>query len=69
MCGQLVITTNYDDALERAFAAAGEELDVVYYAAEAERAGRFVHIRPDGERVEIPSHTDYRGFDARASAA
>src|SRR4051794_3343551 len=31
-CGQLVITTNYDDALERAFADAGEALDVVYYA-------------------------------------
>ena len=23
---------------------------------------RFVHIRPDGERVPIPKHTDYRGF-------
>jgi hypothetical protein len=62
ICGQLVITTNYDDAVEHAFRDADEELDVVYYAAEPNEAGRFVHVRPDGERVEIPGHTDYRGF-------
>jgi hypothetical protein len=28
---QLIITTNYDDALERAFRAAGEEFDLVNY--------------------------------------
>ena len=63
VCGQLVITTNYDDALESAFAEAGEELDVVYHAAARDEAGHFVHVRPDGERVEIPGHTDYRGFE------
>lgn len=61
-CGQLVITTNYDDALERAFAEAGEQLDVVYYAAERDEPGRFVHLRPDGERVEIDDRSDYRDF-------
>lgn len=61
--GQLVITTNYDDAAERAFSEADEELDIVYYAAEPNEAGRFVHVRPDGERVEISGHADYRGFD------
>jgi hypothetical protein len=60
--GQLVITTNYDDALEQAFAAAGEDVDVVRYAAAVNEPGSFVHIRPDGERVSIPRHTDYRGF-------
>jgi hypothetical protein len=60
--GQLVITTNYDDALEQAFAAAGEDVDVVSYFAEPNEPGSFVHVRPDGERVAIPKHTDYRGF-------
>jgi SIR2-like domain len=60
--GQLIITTNYDDALERAFAEAGEEFDVVAYIAAPDEPGRFVHIRPDGERVPIPKHTDYRAF-------
>jgi hypothetical protein len=57
----LIITTNYDDALESAFAAAGETVDVIYYAAGAEQAGRFVHLRPDGRRTAIPK--SYRGFD------
>jgi hypothetical protein len=60
--GQLLITTNYDDALERAFAEAGEEVDIVLYAAEPNEPGSFVHVKPDGERVSIPKHTDYRGF-------
>ena len=63
VCGQLVITTNYDDALERAFADAGERLDVVQYAAGPDDPGRFVHVDPDGERIEIPGHTDYRAFE------
>ena len=57
---QLIITTNYDDALERAFVAAGEEVDVVYYAALRDRPGRFIHIRADGKRVPVPK--TYRGF-------
>ena len=57
----LIITTNYDDALERAFAEAGEQIDVVFYAAIHGQAGRFVHLRPDGKRVAVPK--TYRGFD------
>ena len=61
VCGQLLLTTNYDDVLELAFAAAGEPVDVVAY--EARRNGRrFVHHRPDGERVEINDPARYRGF-------
>ncbi|MGI9099315.1 MAG: SIR2 family NAD-dependent protein deacylase [Solirubrobacteraceae bacterium] len=59
----LIVTTNYDDALERAFADAGEVVDVVYYAAEHDEPGRFVHLSADGERRPIPKHTDYRGLD------
>jgi SIR2-like domain len=60
-CGQLVLTTNYDDVLERAFAQAGEPVDVVVYET---RKGepRFVHLKPDGARVPIDSPATYREF-------
>jgi len=65
-CGQLLLTTNYDDLLERAFAeangGAGEPVDVVVY--EANKDGqRFVHLRPDGERVPIEDSDKYRAFE------
>jgi hypothetical protein len=60
---QLIVTTNYDDCLERAFGAVEEPVDVVYYAAEHGEHGRFVHLDPGGERKTIPKHTDYRGLD------
>jgi hypothetical protein len=41
---QLVITTNYDAALERAFDAVHEPYDLVVFAATGEHRGRFVHI-------------------------
>ncbi len=48
--GQLVITTNYDDALEQAFAAAGEDVDVVAYAAAANEPGS-LRAHPTGRRA------------------
>jgi hypothetical protein len=45
---QLIVTTNYDDLLERAFRAAGEEVDVItYMAAGKESRGQFIHFSPD----------------------
>jgi hypothetical protein len=62
MCGQLVLTTNYDDVLEQAYADAGEPVDVVVY--EMRRNGqRFAHLRPDGERVVIEDAVRYREFE------
>src|SRR4029077_13475797 len=52
VCGQLILTTNYDDVLEHGLADAAEPVDVVVYVAHR-REHRFVHLRPDGERVEI----------------
>jgi DNA-binding SARP family transcriptional activator len=43
---QLVVTTNYDLALERAFEEAGEELDIVAYVATGSHRGRFWHRAP-----------------------
>jgi hypothetical protein len=42
----LIVTTNYDDSLERAFLAAGEEFDLVSYVAQGEDRGKFRHWPP-----------------------
>jgi hypothetical protein len=60
-CGQLILTTNYDHMLERAFADAGEPVDVVVFEVTREEQ-RFVHLRPDGERIEIGDPGTYREF-------
>jgi hypothetical protein len=54
---QLIVTTNYDDALERAFAEAGEQFDVVSYIADGDNRGKFVHHGADGSAtlVEVPN--------------
>jgi len=50
---QLIVTTNYDDVLERAFADAGEPFDLVTYDAETPHRGRFIHRPHDGEPTRI----------------
>lgn len=54
---QLIVTTNYDDALERAFREVGEPFDLVCYIAEGEHRGKFAHWPPEGEPtlIEIPN--------------
>jgi DNA-binding SARP family transcriptional activator len=54
---QLIVSTNYDLALERAFEEAGEELDIVAYVATGAHRGRFWH-RPPGEAprpIDVPN--------------
>jgi hypothetical protein len=54
---QLIVTTNYDLALERAFEEAGEELDIVSYVATGQHRGRFWH-RPPNEPprpIDVPN--------------
>ena len=54
---QLIVSTNYDLALERAFEEAGEELDIVTYVASGPQRGRFWH-RPPGEvprPIDVPN--------------
>lgn len=51
---QLIVTTNYDDMLERALQQAGEPFDVVSYEAkESEHRGKFYHW-PFEAKVPIP---------------
>jgi hypothetical protein len=53
----LIVTANYDETLERAFARAGEELDVVSYIASGRDRGKFWHIAPgdEGTLVDVPN--------------
>jgi hypothetical protein len=59
---QLIVTTNYDDLLERAFQAVGEPFDVVSYIAEGEHRGRFLHRTAAGETLLIERPNEYRGL-------
>lgn len=58
---RLIVTTNYDDVLERAFQAENEPFDLITYLAaggEGER-GRFFHRRPDGTSGVIDKPNSY----------
>ncbi|MGB9157667.1 MAG: SIR2 family protein [Chthoniobacterales bacterium] len=56
----VIVTTNYDDALERAFTAAGEEFDLVCYIADGQHRGKFTHVPPDDapRLIERPNEYD-----------
>jgi class 3 adenylate cyclase len=63
----LIVTTSLDQGIERAFAEAGEVLDVVAYVADGEQRGRFVHRSPDGRSRTIDKPNKYLGLsDSRA---
>ena len=65
---QLIVTTNYDDALERAFIAANEPYDVLWYIADPEeQRGKFWH-RPYGgtpQKITRPNRYDDLALDER----
>ena len=46
--GQLIVTANFDQALERALTEAGEEFDVVSYIALGRHRGKFLHVSRGG---------------------
>jgi hypothetical protein len=63
---QLIVTMNYDDALERAFDEAGEPYDLAVFIAEGEHRGKFAHVQwwdPDAENPTIIDQPNgYVGF-------
>src|SRR5207244_541231 len=65
---QVVVTTNYDDLLERAFAQAGEQFDVFTYRNVSEgEQGRFWHLAPGvTAAVPVESANDYKGLELDA---
>ena len=55
---QIILTTNYDDALERAFEEAAEPYDLIWYESQADRpdCGRFIHDRePSPVPIIVPN--------------
>jgi hypothetical protein len=54
---QVLVTTAFDHALERAFADAGEEVDVLTYLSVGRHRGKFLHVAPDRSMrvVEVPN--------------
>jgi SIR2-like domain len=65
----LIVTTNYDDVLERAFDERGEPFDLVWYAARGEPRGRFLHRSADGEVHEITVPNSYVDVTLRERCA
>jgi DNA-binding SARP family transcriptional activator len=65
---QLIVSTGLDVCVERAFEAAGEELDVVAYVAAGRDRGKFLHISPDGAATVVDEPNAYAGLalDERA---
>jgi hypothetical protein len=64
----VLVTTNYDDSLERAFTAAGEPYDVMTYMADGPDEGRYIH-RPFGRPahpIEIANEYNEFDFDERS---
>jgi NAD-dependent SIR2 family protein deacetylase len=49
---QTIVTTNYDDLLEKAFVAAGEPYDLLWYIAEGSNTGRLWH-RAHGQEPRV----------------
>lgn len=58
----LIVTTNYDDLMERAFREAGQPPDVVSYVAEGPKRGKFLHWTADGEVVVIEKPNEYHAL-------
>jgi hypothetical protein len=57
---QLIVSTNYDDLLERAFRDVGEPFDLVTYIADGQQRGKFLHTPPTGGSTLIEIPNQYR---------
>ena len=57
----LVVTTNYDDVLERAFDEAAEPYDLVWYVARGDHVGKFMHQAPGAEPIVVEDPDQYVG--------
>ena len=59
---QLIVTTNYDDALEQACDEAQEPYDLAVYMAHGDQKGKFLHVPFDGEPKLITVPNTYLDF-------
>ena len=65
---QLIVSTQYDSALERAFDEAGEPYDVVSYVSVGRDRGKFLHRSAEGDARVIHVPNAYRGRPDRATS-
>ncbi|MFP5264097.1 MAG: CHAT domain-containing protein [Blastocatellia bacterium] len=67
-CHQLIVTTNYDSVLERAFDAEQEPYDLVCYIAGGEHSGKFYHkpYRADPLIITEANQYDAVSLDTRS---
>ena len=61
---QLIVSTNYDLATERAFRDEGVEFDVVSYVAAGRNRGKFLHVGADGAATLVDLPNVYGGIPA-----
>jgi hypothetical protein len=66
--GLLIVTTNYDDLMERALAARGEAYDLLVYMSSGRHEGKFCYRAPDGSVAPIENPEELPGTDDPASA-
>jgi hypothetical protein len=59
----LIVTTNYDDLIEKSLDAHDEPYDVVVYMAEGEHEGRFCHVGSEGQLTPIEQPETYLDVD------
>ena len=59
---QMIVTTNYDNALERAFDDAKEPYDLAVYLASGDQPGKFLHVPYDGPPQVVGTPNDYTEF-------
>ena len=59
---QLIVSTNFDMALEQAFDEEQEPYDLVVYMASGRDKGKFVHARPRASQRRSTSRTHIRDF-------
>jgi SIR2-like domain len=55
----LVVTTNYDDLMERSLEEIHQQFDLVFYGLDDNLKGRFLHRKPDGRTDAIEKSNEY----------
>jgi hypothetical protein len=62
---QIIISTGYDTMLERALKEKGVPFDTIWYCAEGESSGKFIHRTTAGEEQPIDQPNNYRGLSLK----
>ena len=66
---QLIVSTNFDTALEQAFDDEGEPYDLAVYMASGPDKGKFVHFPSDGAPQPITNPNSYTEVSDRETTA